>query len=134
MRLIAPALVPALAIAASQLAAPASAQVWEASKVNCVGAYGALAHEAPAQVAWRAGFGAGTNLLTIDWAGRRTRLLAGGVATEAAAKVVEDNFRQMLRKDRIDDVAQGTGVVIELTMRCDQAFGYSPSFVIPPRN
>jgi hypothetical protein len=37
----------------------------------------------------------------------------------------------MLRADHIDNVMKGTGVVIELSMRCDQAFGYSPSFVIP---
>lgn len=120
--------------AASLLAAPAVAQEWEATKVNCVGAYGALAHETASHVTWRPQFGQGTNLTTIDWAARRVKLLAGGVATEAAAKVAEDNFRQMLRKDRIDDFAQGTGVVIELTMRCDKAFGYSPSFVIPPKS
>lgn len=123
-----------LGLAAGLIAAPAVAQEWEATKVNCVGAYGALAQEVPSHVAWEPKFGQGTNLTTIDWGARRVKLLAGGVATEAAAKVVEDNFRQMLRKDRIDDVARGTGVVIELTMRCDRAFGYSPSFVIPPKN
>lgn len=117
--------------AASLLAAPAVAQEWEATKVNCVGAYGALAQEVPSHVAWEPKFGQGTNLTTIDWAARRVKLLAGGVGIQAEAKLVEDNFRQMLRKDRIDDVAKGTGVVIELSMRCDQAFGYSPSFVIP---
>lgn len=125
-------LVPAVfTVTVCLLAAPASAQIWEVSKANCAGAYGALAHEAQAQVAWRPGFGNGTNLLTINWADRRTRLLAGAGATEATARIVENNFRQMLRMDRIDDVAKGTGVVIELSMRCDQAFGYSPSFVIP---
>ena len=116
------------------LAGPALAQEWEATKVNCVGAYGALAQEVPAHVAWEPRFGQGTNLTTIDWGARRLKLLNGGVATEAAAKVAEDNFRQMLRKDRIDDVARGTGVVIELSMRCDTTFGYSPSFVIPPKS
>ncbi|MDO9334808.1 MAG: hypothetical protein Q7T61_00265 [Caulobacter sp.] len=131
MRTAAP--IAALGLAASLLAAPAFAQDWAADKVTCVGAYGALAQEVPAHVAWEPKFGQGTNLTTIDWASRRTKLLAGGVATEAAAKVYEDNFRQMLRKDRIDDVAKGTGVVIELSMRCDTAFGYAPSFVIPPK-
>lgn len=112
-------------------AGPALAQDWEASKVNCVGAYGALAQEAASQVLWNPNLGGSTNLTTINWADRRLKLLNGGVATEAAARVVEDNFRQMLRKDRIDNVMKGTGVVIELSMRCDRTYGYSPSFVIP---
>lgn len=124
---------PALGLAAALLAVPAFAEDWAADKVNCVGVYGAIAQEAAAHVAWRPQLGDGTNFTTIDWKGRRLKLLNGGVATEAAAKVVEDNFRQMLRKDRIDDFSSGTGVVIELSMRCDQVFGYSPTFTIPPK-
>lgn len=123
----------ALGLSLSLVAVPAFAQDWEASKTNCVGAYGALAQEAVSQAAWNPNIGGATNLTTINWADRRLKLLNGGVATEAAAKVVEDNFRQMLRKDRIDNVMKGTGVVIELSMRCDRTFGYSPSFVIPAR-
>jgi hypothetical protein len=120
-------------ILAAGLAAPTSAADWAADKTNCVGAYGAIAKEVASHVAWRPQLGEGTNFTTINWADRRLKLLNGGVATEAAAQVVEDNFRQMLRKDRIDDFSSSTGVVIELTMRCDKAFGYSPSFVIPER-
>ncbi len=121
----------ALGLAAALLAAPAFAEEWPADKVTCVGAYGALAQEVTAHVAWEPNFGKGTNLTTIDWAARRLKLLNGSPVIEAGAKAYEDNFRQMLRKDRIDDVAKNTGVVIELSMRCDQAFGNSPSFVIP---
>lgn len=121
----------ALALAASLLALPAAAQDWPADKVNCVAAYGALANEAASTAAWNPRLGGATNLTTINWAERRTKLLAGATATETAARVFEENFRQMLRKDRIDNVMKGTGVVIGLSMRCDEEFGYSPSFVIP---
>lgn len=120
-----------LGLAAALFAAPAFAQDWKADKVTCVGAYGALAQEVPAHVAWEPKFGQGTNLTTIDWAARRQKLLSANREIEREAGDYEDNFRQMLRKDRIDDVAKGTGVVIELSMRCDQAFGNTPSFVIP---
>lgn len=122
-----------IALTVSLSAVPARAEEWEATKTNCVGAYGALAQEAGSQAAWNPRIGGSTNLTTINWADRRLKLLNGAVATEAAARVVEDNFRQMLRKDRIDNVMKGTGVVIELSMRCDRTYGYSPSFVIPPR-
>ncbi|WGM41046.1 hypothetical protein [Caulobacter sp. NIBR1757] len=123
----------ALALIASLSAVPALAEEWQATKVACAGAYGALAEEVPAHVAWGPNFGNGTNLTTIDWAARRQSLLKAnpGIAREAGD--YEENFRQMLRMDRIDNVARGTGVVIELSMRCDQAFGNSPSFVIPPK-
>ena len=129
MRIVVPSL--ALGLAASLLAVPAVAQEWKADKTNCVAAYGALAHESASIVAWRPQLGGATNLTTIDWAGRRTKLLNGSAVLQAGAQPFEGNFRQMLRKDRIDDISQATGVVIELSMRCDVVFGYSPTFVIP---
>ena len=123
-----------LGLAAGFIAAPAVAQEWPADKVTCAGAYGALQQEVAAHVAWEPNFGKGTNLTTIDWGARRKTLIATAPAIENDATDYEDNFRQMLRKDRIDDVAKNTGVVIELSMRCDRAFNYSPSFVIPPKS
>ncbi len=124
----------ALGLAASLLAAQAFAEDWPADKVTCVGAYGALAQEAAALSLWRPKIAEGTNFATIDWAARRVKLLGGSPVMEASGKSYEDNFRQMLRRDRIDNVSQNTGVVIDLSMRCDKAFGYSPSFVIPPKS
>lgn len=124
---------PALTLVASLIAGPALAQDWPATSVACAGAYGALAQEVPAQVLWAPNFGNGTNLTTIDWGARRQSLLKASPEIAREAATYEENFRQMLRKDRIDNIAKGTGVVIELSMRCDQTFGNSPSFVIPPK-
>lgn len=81
-------------------------------------------------VAW-ASVLAKTNFVTIDWAGRKKKVIDGSPVYEAASGPYENNFEMMILRDRIDGGAKGTATVLELSQKCDAALGYSPTFTIP---
>ena len=101
---------------------------------QCLGAYGALADQAPAMSSWSSALGR-SNLTKIDWAARRAKLLEAedqGTGIYAASSGIYVNAYVMrLTGDRIDGTAADTSAILELSIRCDQAFHFSPSFAIP---
>ena len=130
-----------LVIALSTLGGAAMAEdVIPAETSQCLGAYGALADQAQAMSAWAPALGR-SNLAKIDWAGRRTKLLrivdADDVAAgeegfyESVSAPYLIGYKMRLAADRINGTAADTSAILELSIRCDQAFHYSPSFAIP---
>lgn len=101
---------------------------------QCLGAYGALASQAQAMSAWSPALGR-SNLTRIDWAARKAKLLEdedqGSGIYEASSRIYVNAYVMRLAKDRIDHTAADTAAILELSVRCDQAFHYSPSFAIP---
>ncbi|MBI5941431.1 MAG: hypothetical protein HY859_13490 [Caulobacterales bacterium] len=130
---------PALISLAIVLSSPAGVAMAEdpipAEVSQCLGAYGALADQAPAMSSWSSALGR-SNLTKIDWAARRTKLLEAedqGVGIYAASSGLYVNAYVMwLTADRINHTAADTAAILELSVRCDQAFHFSPSFAIPP--
>lgn len=130
-----------LAVALSPLGGVAMAdEPIPAEASQCLGAYGALADQAQAMAAWAPALGR-SNLAKIDWAGRRTKLLrivdADDVAAgeegfyESVSAPYLIGYKMRLAADRINSTAADTSAILELSIRCDQAFHYSPSFAIP---
>lgn len=106
---------------------------------QCLGAYGALADQAQAMSAWSTALGR-SNLTQIDWAARRARLLrtADGEPEEGEEGFFEsvsspylNAYKMRLAADRINGTAADTSAILELSVRCDQANTFSPSFAIP---
>jgi len=131
-----------LVIALSTLGGAAMAEdAIPAETSQCLGAYGALADQAQAMSAWSAALGR-SNLTKIDWAGRRTKLLKTVDADEDLAEGEEGFFESVsapyligykmrLAADRINGTAADTSAILDLSIRCDQANHFSPSFAIP---
>lgn len=101
---------------------------------QCLGAYGALASQAQAMAAWSSALGR-SNLVKIDWAARRANLLEvedqGSGIYEASSGIYVNAYVMRLAADRINGTAADTAAILELSVRCDQANHFSPSFAIP---
>lgn len=124
-----------LAIALTPLGSVAmAAEPIPAEVSQCLGAYGALASEAEAMSAWSSALGR-SNLTKIDWAARKAKLLEakdqGTGIYQASSGVYVNAYVMRLTGDRINQAAADTAAILELSVRCDQAFHYSPSFAIP---
>ncbi|MDP1738379.1 MAG: hypothetical protein Q8L23_13185 [Caulobacter sp.] len=129
-----------LAVALSMLGGTAMAEDLIPAEVpQCLGAYGALADQAQAMSAWSPALGR-SNLTKIDWAARRARLLrtADGEPEEGEEGFFEsvsspylNGYKMRLAADRINGTAADTSAILELSIRCDQANHFSPSFAIP---
>jgi len=101
---------------------------------QCAGAYGALADQAPTLSAWSPALGR-SNLTKIDWAARQAALLKAkdqgtGIYTGAAG-IYLTAYKMRMAADRINSTAADTSAILELSIRCDKTYGYSPSFAIP---
>lgn len=101
---------------------------------QCLGAYGALADQAQALSAWSSALGR-SNVTRIDWAARRAALLEAedqgtGIYTGAGG-IYLTAYKMRMAADRINSTAADTSAILELSIRCDQRFHYSPSFAIP---
>lgn len=124
-----------LTIALSSLGGAAMAAEPIPAEVSpCLGAYGALADQAQALSVWSSLLGR-SNLKTIDWAARRAKLLKADSDSadlyEATSGPYLEVFKMRMAADRINGTAADTSAILELSVRCDQAFHYSPSFAIP---
>lgn len=124
-----------LAVALSPLGGVAmAAEPIPADVPQCLGAYGALADQAQAMSAWSSALGR-SNLAKIDWAARKANLLEvedqGSGIYEASSGIYVRAYAMRLAADRINGTAADTAAILELSVRCDQANHYSPSFAIP---
>jgi hypothetical protein len=124
-----------LAIALSPLGDVAmAADPIPAEVSQCLGAYAALADQAQAMSSWSPALGR-SNLVKIDWAARHARLLEvegkGTGIYEASSAIYVRVYKMRLETDRIDGTAADTSAILELSVRCDQANHFSPSFAIP---
>lgn len=123
------------AIALSSLGGVAmAADPIPAEATQCLGAYGALADQAQSLSAWSPALGR-SNITQIDWAARHDKLLKakdqGTGITAAASDVYVNAYRMRFLRDQIDGTAADTSAILELSVRCDQANHFSPSFAIP---
>lgn len=119
-----------LAILVLLAPAPALADGFQADAPTCAGVYGVLAEQKQAMANWAPAL-ARSNLVAIDWAARRRKVLGDSVIYEAASGPYQTAFGMRLTADRINGTAKDTAQVLELSQACDKAFGFTPSFAIP---
>ncbi len=100
------------------------------TREQCIGVYGALAEERASLIQMFPKLGT-TNLGQIDYPGRKVKLLAGSEVYAAASQVYELNYKQMLLEDIVNAKASGLGKVIGLSMDCDNANSFTPTFTMP---
>lgn len=121
----------ACAFAGLAARAQAGAEEWKSDAETCSGLYGAL-EERKASMAQINAAVAKSNLASIDWAARKAGLQAK-LQEQIKPKLYQDNFNMMVLKDTIDGTTEGMATVLDLSQRCDAAFGFKPSFAFAPK-
>ncbi len=114
------------------LAAPAAARAEETYEVNaatCGGVYGALADTRGRMSETFPAF-AGTNLNQIDYAARRYRVTGSDPAARAGQLAYETQFKVALTRDIIDRKPNNIGAILKLSVRCDFANNFTPTFTV----
>lgn len=93
---------------------------------SCGAVYGVMHSQRAAMIKWRPQLG-GVQFATIDWAARKATLAK--TANKDLLDVFELNFTSILTKDIRDGKLTGSADVLALSLDCDKAFGFTPSFM-----